>query len=193
MNHRGARSWTVAATALLLLGLTACGTEAPAPPPAEPTSAPASALLPPRPMVLRLDGVQPCSLLTAQEVARLGVRRIGPAWDNTSSCDWQTPGMKLGYGFSASLERQEGAEVAAQGEGAQVVSVGGFPAVRTASAIFDPTYSCIYVVDVAPGQILGLFYENTYKDIPGMNHELACQRAAQVAELMVANLRRLAR
>ena len=42
-------------------------------------SAPPGVLLPPRPQEVRLDGVDPCSLLTAEQRTALGIRAASPA------------------------------------------------------------------------------------------------------------------
>jgi hypothetical protein len=45
------------------------------------------------------------------------------------------------------------------------------------------------LVDVAPGQSLLSQYENDSRDYPGMNHQLACDKAQQLASDMLSTLR----
>jgi len=45
------------------------------------------------------------------------------------------------------------------------------------------------LVDVAPGQALSAAYDNNAKDYPGMNHQLACDKAQQLASYMLSTLR----
>jgi hypothetical protein len=45
------------------------------------------------------------------------------------------------------------------------------------------------LVDVAPGQSLLAQYENDSHDYPGMNHQLACDKAQQLASDMLSTLR----
>ena len=72
--------------------------------------------------------------------------------------------------------------------GAQVSQVNGFASVLTTPPFQEPTRQCVAVVDVAPDQSLEAEYLNPDGDLPGMNHQVACQLARQVAELMVTNL-----
>ena len=45
------------------------------------------------------------------------------------------------------------------------------------------------LVDVAPGQSLLAQYENDSRDYPGMDHQLACDKAQQLASDMLSTLR----
>jgi hypothetical protein len=140
--------------------------------------------------------VDPCALLTSAEVTQLKVDKGTPdtAYDQDHSaiCQWADYESTPDNAWTAGVELRHSAEEALGGAGAQVVQVGGFPAVQTASGIGDNSDNCILLVDVAPGQRLSVAYINQRKDFPGINHEVACQQADKAAELMVANLRSLA-
>jgi hypothetical protein len=195
MSRRATPALTRAlAAAAALLAVSACSSPAPAPPPA-PSTTPAPPLGP-RPAVLRLDRVDPCALLTPAQVRQL---RLNPGRGGTSpgsglpACNWDTYPRTPDEAWTVILKRATDAAPALRGEGAQLVQVGGFPTVQTSSALGHRERSCTLLVDVAPGQNLTVGYDNTHQDLPGISHELACRRAAVAAELMVANLRTLAR
>lgn len=68
-------------------------------------------------------------------------------------------------------------------------SVDGFAATTTGSVGSDPAYYCLMLVDVAPGQSLLAQYGNNAHDYPGMNHQLACDKAQELASDMLSTLR----
>ena len=89
------------------------------------------------------------------------------------------------YGGGAILN--QGAEYALGLEPLRTVD--GFAATTTGSVGTDPTYYCGLLVDVAPGQALSASYGNDSHDYPGMNHQLACDKAQQLASEMLSTLR----
>jgi len=190
-----------AGAALLLAGLTGCGGAAgPAPPsPEPPSAAPAttSSPFPPRPVELKLDGLDPCALLNAGQQRQLGVGQVGTYADSdglgSAACQWGNNGGKPDNRWLVRMIVKQGADYALGSDtGVQVVQVDGFTAVQTAPPYQDPKLNCVLVVDVAPGQSLGVQYANYAGDYPGISHEVACQLDRTAAELMVRNLRTLA-
>ena len=187
--------------AALVFGGAGCAPAAP-PPPAPsvpPTSAPPTrSPFPPRPTELRLDGVDPCALLTSVEVARLGVDQ-GERFDDADqfrslSCDWaNSGGLSPEKGWIARAIAKQGADYALGNTApVQVVQVGGFSAVQTSSPYQNANTQCILVIDVAQGESLWVQFDNLQGDFPGINHQVACQQASKAAELMLGNLRGLA-
>jgi hypothetical protein len=175
------------------IGIGGCGGPTPVAVTPGPSSTPGISPLPPRPTTLRMDGVDTCALLTAPERAKLGVRELGSTADaSETDCAWDSAPHRPDDSWSAGRDKRTAAEAMRIG-GAPFGLIGGFAAVKSASGFADPTYSCIVVIDTAPDQSLAVFYNNIHKDAPGMSHEVACQRAATAAEMMVANLRTLAR
>jgi len=173
--------------AVVVLTAAGCGASTSTP---SHTPGPASAL-PPRPATLSLDDVDPCSLLTDTQRAQLQVRRGSPDTDSSGPfkgrvCTWLDQNdPNAGYDGTAALH--QGAEFALGGE--PVRSVGGFAATTTVSAGTDPNRFCGLLVDVASGQSLAADYSNNGHDYPGMNRELACFKAQQLAEAMLSTLR----
>jgi hypothetical protein len=187
--------------AALLVGLAGCGNKSTPPPPglAAPAAPPAtSAPLPPRPVELKLDGIDPCSLLTAAEQGQLGVKQVGRD-DNSdelgsAACQWGNNGGRPDNLWLARLIVKRGADYAlGSTSGVRVVQVDDFTAVQTAAPYQDPKTNCVVVVDVAPAQSLGVQYANFAGDYPGISHDVACQLDRRAAEFMVQNLRVLAR
>ena len=186
--------WPVAVLAVLCLA--GCGggsSHPPRNPPPTVSAAPTPSRLPPRPATLRLDGLDPCALLTLAQVRQLRVEPGRPQPDRTKpgsvGCVWSSAPLRPTNEWSANAIMDHGAEYYLDGTtGAQVSAVDGFAAVLTTSPRQEPTRQCLAVVDVAPEQSLAVQYLNPDGDLPGMNHQVACQLARQVAELMVTNL-----
>jgi hypothetical protein len=177
------------ATSIALVALTGCGSPVAAPPPAPAVGNG----LPPRPAVLRIDGIDPCTLLTPAQAGQLDVeegRRNDYAPGTPiqgTACDWSTdePRMRIHHGASLILNR--GADYALGQE--PLRNVDGYTATTTSSDLEDPRWHCFVVVDTGPGQSLLSDYSVDTRDIPGMTHEKACDRAQAAAAMMLENLR----
>jgi hypothetical protein len=190
------RAAAAALAVVALVALTACG-GSPAGPANSPSTAsppqPGTSALPPRPTELRLDGVDPCSLLSSDQRRELGVNGGVFARDTNStvlsgdSCLWSNLPNSPDNAYLGRLVLRTGAGYALGREPLRMVD--GFPATTTGSVGSDPTYYCLMLVDVAPGQALGASYDNGRKDYPGMNHRLACDKAQELASMMLSTLR----
>jgi Protein of unknown function (DUF3558) len=151
--------------------------------------------LPQRPREVRLDGVDPCALLTPEQRTELGLDGI-PRYTNP-----QTPlfggnvptctitGLRdrpiaLGVGAvtTAGIERWQQSDLAAE---VRTTTTAGFPAV-----IATPTRAvdyCSIEVDVATGQLLDVQLSDGGGRPPIPQHEL-CARAEQAAETLMQSL-----
>lgn len=187
--------------AVLLVGLAGCATQVspPAPSPVAPVAPPAtSSPFPPRPAELKLDAVDPCSLLTAAQQSQLGIQHVQRD-DNSdelgsAACLWDNSGGSPDNSWVARLIVKRGADYAlGSTTGVQVVQVDGFTAVQTATPYQESKINCVLVIDVAHRQSLGVQYLNTRGNYPGISHDVACQLDRKAAEFMVQNLRGLAR
>ncbi|TWF75619.1 uncharacterized protein DUF3558 [Pseudonocardia hierapolitana] len=150
---------------VLLVG--GCTTIAGQPSPANPTggaSAEANGIdLPPRPREVRLDGVDPCELLTEEQRAEMGLDgrpsfSVAPSQlygGEVPACvisgsEPQEVVVGMSVVTSAGIERfTTSRELAAE---LRPVQVRGFPALVVVPAQFND--SCTVVVDVAPGQLI---------------------------------------
>jgi hypothetical protein len=183
-----------------VVGVTGCGLPtAPATTAPLPSSAPATPkpTLPVRPMSLPLTNANPCDLLTPAQRGQLKISNwlagVNNDGQGSRDCTWDNDGGPPENGWVIRFDLQHDASYyLGSTTGAQVAQVGGFPAVQSSSAFVDPKIECILVVDVAPGENLQASYQNLRGDYPGINHQVACQLADQVAEMAVKNLRRLA-
>jgi uncharacterized protein DUF3558 len=190
----------VALSAVLALSMAGCATTEPppagnreagrpAPAPAQPGPA-----LPPRPTVLPMTNVDPCSLLTDAQVRQLGVE-AGERYVNQDDmpgpdCRWLNFPERPDRRWIAQPVTNRGAEYAlGSTTGAEIVQVQGFSAVQTSSPYGDPRWSCLLFVDTAPGQSLLVSFINESGDDPRMTHERACHAATVGAGLMIHNLR----
>jgi hypothetical protein len=191
------RTASVLVVVAALPGLASCGGATPTSPVPLPSAsssvAPTTSSLPPRPVELRLDGVNPCSLLTDAQRARFGLSPgdLDPGSDPTAelqgpACTW-AGSLHPDNGYVGGTVLNHGAEVALSAE--PLRSVGGFAATTTTSMGSDPNFWCGVLVDVAPGQALTADYANNAHDYPGMNRKLACDKAQALAEAMLTTLR----
>lgn len=174
---------------LLLVG--GCTSEQVGSAPAEPTGL----SLPPRPRDLRIDGVEPCSLLTAQQRTELGLeQRASPFVDDSSLYRGRVPScllrggspravsVTIGIVTSVGIERFSEGDIAAYIENA---SVGGYPAIiAIPQRVKD---YCNVEVDVARGQLVDVLYGDVALDPPISQREL-CDGGVEVAEAVLSTL-----
>jgi hypothetical protein len=145
---------------------------------------------------LPLSGVKPCDLLTHAQTVQLAAEHTTPGSNNdgkdSPDCQWDNFGGPPDNGWLIRLElNQDASYYLASTTGAQIVQVGGFPAVQSSSPTQNPNTHCIVLVDAAPKQTMYVLYTNLDGDYPGISHQVACQQADKVAEMAVGNLRRL--
>jgi hypothetical protein len=151
--------------------------------------------LPPRPREVRLDGVDPCSVLTVEQRAALGYRGTasssmpyvdlfgGEVPTCTMSSSSADPTI-LGVGIvtTVGIERWRERNLAAV---VRSDSVAGFPAI-----VALPSQSkayCAVEVDVAAGQLLDVQFLDAGHQPPIAQDEL-CSRAKRSAEAAVTTL-----
>ncbi|MHA6782927.1 DUF3558 domain-containing protein [Pseudonocardia saturnea] len=183
---------------IVLVLLVGCGTPpvagsgAPAP---STSAAPTTIALPPRPREIRLDGLDPCDLLTETQRADLGLDRPpvfnrGPSQlygGETDLCSVRgnepravSVGVQLAVtaGIEVFTSRPVDAEV-------RVIDVRGFPAVMVVPTGF-PEF-CSVIVDVAPGQALDVQFADGGRRPPVPQPEL-CSSAEESAGLVMDTL-----
>jgi hypothetical protein len=142
---------------------------------------------------LRLDSVDPCTLLTDAQRNPLGLNPGSSTGENFGGpvqgtvCVWTSKASTPDNEYTGGAVLNHGAEYALGAE--PVRTVGGFAATTTTSMGSDPNFYCGLLVDVAPGQALSATYDNPAKDAPGMTRALACDKAQQLATAMLATLR----
>jgi hypothetical protein len=176
----------LAATAVLA----GCGTDAPPPAPAAP---PGPVALPARPVELPLDGIQPCSLLSTGQLSALGVPDKGQTAPNSdllgsNTCLWAGSAQPPHGSPQVTAVTKEGVDYFRTPED-RVIDVDGMPALETASPDLDPASHCWVLVDVAAGQTLWVQYSPEGPVTAGTTHQIACDRARDVARAMVISLR----
>jgi Protein of unknown function (DUF3558) len=158
-------------------------------------SAPSGVLLPPRPREVRLDGVDPCSLLTAEQRSQLGFTSEPVASrpyvelfrGDVPTCTMDGPAADptvLGFGLvtSVGIERWQDGGLAAN---IRATSIATFPAL-----IALPTQLvayCAVEVDTAPGQLVDVQLLDG-GHVPPLPQEILCARARSSAEEIVKTL-----
>jgi Protein of unknown function (DUF3558) len=149
--------------------------------------------LPARPEVLSLAGVNPCDLLSAEQRTDLNVSdgdvdsvSLANMDLQGTACQWSSlADSRTGWIGGVILNR--GAADSSSAEPLRVVD--GFGAVSSFSPVDDPDDDCQLFVDVGPGQMLSTSFDTDSKKHPGMNHQVACDKAQQLAADMISNLR----
>ena len=180
--------------ALGLLLLAGCGGAEPsAPPTSSAAQAAATPGLPPRPRILSAEGVKPCELLTEAQRSQLGLGAAqpnAPVYNGPNQgpdCVWNSLHRHPDYGYTGGFVINRGVDAVNSQEPSRVVA--GFGAVTTGTIGTDPAHYCQIFLDSAPNQAFSVSFDNNGDDIPGLTHQLACDKAQQAAELMLANLR----
>ena len=158
-------------------------------------SAPAGVLLPPRPREIRLDGVDPCSLLTAEQRAALGITsEPRPSRPYVALFRGEVPTCTMrgnspenvllvsGAVTTVGVERWQEDDISAD---VRSTTIGGFPAVVAAPTQFSDY--CNIDIDVAAGQILDVQFGADTSQAPIPQIEL-CVRGQRAATYMLVAL-----
>lgn len=184
---------------LVLGGLVGCTAETAGTPstvpPVPATSEVPAVELPPRPREVRLDDLDPCTLLTAEQRAELGLDReplldvgqSGLYGGVTQLCSIRRLD-RPSYALGVELSVTSGVEVFLQpGIRAEVapIDVSGFSALEVRSTEFRDT--CYVAVDVAPGQLVDVAVRNGGAT-PVAPQDRLCERARQAADLVMTTL-----
>jgi hypothetical protein len=189
-----------AAIALLALALAAgCTATSPGSPSAQPPSGTVTVRttgdtpLPPRPRDIGLDGVNPCTLWTADQLAALALtpsprRSVTTAGDDIchfDALDQKPPEITLSV---ATIVDHDAANMYLPDHGDTIVDVAGFPAVQSPA---DPAgiRPCQVLVSVAPGQTLEITLD--YSSIKNhLTTEQACELTVKAATLAMQTLQK---
>jgi hypothetical protein len=152
---------------------------------------PSTLSLPPRPRNLPLTGIDPCSLLTATQQAKLGV---DPGVEGHPDVNWHNPQCGFQLTDPGTLPSYNVQTVTSAGiqfwlnpllaNNTTPVDIGGFPAVDVTSKA-KVADGCQTVVSVADGQMLIVQF-----DFPptGTTATKSCVNTEQVAAAAVATL-----
>jgi len=162
------------------------GTESTSSSAASPTTGTAS-----RPKDIKLDGLDPCKVLTTEQMNQLSVVETDPQETDLSGigsfplCDYSTRGTPR-FGYGVGLVTSKGVEHW-QGNGnvdVTRIEVSGYPA---AQLVLTGTGNvmCSVAVDVADGQQLLVDFNPTGDDY---SQDQMCQNAQKAAELALATL-----
>jgi hypothetical protein len=192
----GARTARTAAAVLagcVLAVLAGCGTDTSAPAaPADPNALPP---MPARPVELKLDGIEPCNLLTDVQRSAMGIPDRGERAPNSdllgsTSCLWSGSVQPPHGSPQVTAVTKQGVEYFRNPQDT-VIDVAGQPALEATSEDLDPATHCLVLVDVAAGETLWVQYSPEGPAGAGSTHEIACERTRDVAAAMVNTLRGL--
>jgi hypothetical protein len=180
--------------ALAVVTLSGCGQLSASSSDAAPATEPPTSPLPPRPSELPLNGIDPCSALTAeqQRTLGLGTGRAGASSDGLGSpaCIWSKRTEPTGS-YLVRLVTGRGADSALSSNEASITSIAGFAAVSTTDTSFPAESHCVLFVDIAAGQTLVLRYDHDSSET-AMSRDEACDAAADLGEMVIEGLERRA-
>lgn len=150
--------------------------------------------IPPRPKELKLDGIDPCTLLTEAQQDQLKIDRQPRSKPRDSAhrvCFLDVIDTKPGHFFAVRAITNEGIEPWLSGDrnvDAWLVTIAGFPAAQFKT--FATTKAdCSTSVDVAEGQQLAV--QLTQDSSQQLNQDQMCQLSQQAAELATQTLQTL--
>lgn len=180
----------------ILLAVAACGAPPPPPPPAANPPAPVvgPVTLAPRPRTIRLDGIDPCSLLSAPQLGALGLggeprgsTENSPLYGSTRLCTvFSLVGKPVAV--TVVLADRTGIDVWTRGTLAAAVApvtIGGFPSILSrVNAVPD---ACNVQVDIAPGQLVDVQVHDG-GDKPPIPQDELCRQAQAAAEQVMTVL-----
>lgn len=168
---------------------------APAPPPSEVAPPPKGLQLPPRPRDVRIDGVDPCSLVTPAQRAGLGLDdRVDPFVDQSRlyqgsvpSCHLERPAPRNAL-IALGVVTTVGIDLFADGSldaDIRAASVRDFPAIVAVPRRFHDY--CSVEIDVAPGQLIDVQFGDVALPPPIPQDEL-CRDAEQLGKAVMDTL-----
>jgi hypothetical protein len=173
--------------------LSGCGgSQASTPPPQAAPPAPAQKL-PPRPRELKVDGIDPCSLVTPEIRAQAGVTSQGQAdpssTDNAlKGCGYDNFPQHPTAALDVNLATNQDTSGFLFFPDAVASTVAGFGAVDSPDSAAGADHSCVVRVDVAENQGLWVSLYNTLGDDAASTHAQMCHKAHTVAESIMAAL-----
>lgn len=199
-RFRGGRSQRGLVLAIAAAGLVLVGCTAREPGDARPgvdatsttsEAAPTTTTRSPRPEEIKLDGVDPCKVLTVDQMKQLSVVETELQENDLSGigkfplCDYSSKGAPR-FGYGVGLVTSKGIEHW-QGNGnvdVSQVEVSGYPAAQLVLTGTDDAM-CSIAVDVADGQQLFVDFNPVGGDY---SQEKMCQNAKKAAELALVTL-----
>lgn len=152
--------------------------------------------LPRRPSDVSLTGIDPCSLLTAPQRARLGVDAgvTGPPAqlaNNSPTCDYRFADNTPGAEYNVAVDTTDGIQLyldPSLADDIRQVSVSGFPALDVTLKPPDLLQGCTTAVSVASGQ---MFMVNLGQPARGTTTAESCAKTEQVAGAVLATAKTL--
>lgn len=147
----------------------------------------------PRPREIRVDGVDPCKLLTAEQMAQLGVN-AGERNDsdivktgNAPTCEFSGDDLGTNYGVALVADRGIDYWTGAGNTDVSAIKVSGFEAKRISLSGVEA--NCAVAVDVADGQQLYVDFIPIGSDKPSKDE--MCQNVEKGAGFALATLQTL--
>jgi uncharacterized protein DUF3558 len=179
--------------ATLIALAAACTTSSP------PTTAPTPAVhgktLPDRPRTLQVNGIDPCSLVTADLRAKLyslndsyGRNKARDQLTSTDCTITNVPNSP-GYLLGLRLISNEGADHFLSSPKGTVTTVQGFGAIQQ-PGLFDPTGNrgCLFSIDTGLNQSLWVLFSGTDEQPPAGGYAAMCAKARVAAESIMTQL-----
>jgi Protein of unknown function (DUF3558). len=149
----------------------------------------------PRPRELSLDRLDLCTVLSSEQLIRLGVGKGSPGTATSlkdgrefPSCQWSRFPQEPQDQYLIGGDTTRGVRYPPPGSpGIDIVDVAGFMAIEFEDSFAEHDRNCDLTVDVAAGQNLFVRYDYDGATVP-MTRKLACDKARAVAELAIHTL-----
>ncbi|GJF03511.1 hypothetical protein PSD17_24710 [Pseudonocardia sp. D17] len=162
---------------VLLVGALLAGCSSPTP--GAPAPAAPVASTPAGPPELALDGVNPCSLISATQLQTFGLSApsAGSSPAGFSLCQWQRG--RILFQITAVIGPNP-EDYRLSGENPLAVQVGGYPALQTRQAGAGPGESCILSIGVKRQQVMQVLIDDLFATVYEDNDAI-CSEAARFA------------
>jgi hypothetical protein len=184
---------TAGLVAALLLTLTGCAMPAAHPVPSAPPASPSAAPQPAEPAQLTFDKVNPCQLLTADQLTTLDAVEVpsSPTHEpGDNYCGWGSNKIEVNASWIAELVFGQPFPTTLDSPGPErTLQIEGYTVLEGSNPNSTPKTSCIQFINIAPNQTLQTSY--VADGTSGVNHQKACESATQFSTMLINNLHAL--
>jgi Protein of unknown function (DUF3558) len=148
---------------------------------------------PARPANLRLDGIDPCTLVTSAQLRNLDAQQGNLSKNpvpGVVQCGWGGNGFRLNNWIDQLILNRSITPTINSVAPVQTVQIDGFTALQGSPPFGDGKSDCVQLIDIADGQSLLTSYEDPNLGQNGANdHDTTCRILTKFSTMVVNNLR----
>jgi hypothetical protein len=153
-----------------------------------------SSPFPPRPAELRIDGINPCNLLTPNQTTSLRVSVFEgypkPVAPGVMQCSWIGNGFTLKNWIAQLISNRGITPTISSAAAVQTIQIDGFTTLQGSSPLSDGKSDCVQLIDIAQGQSLLASYNDPELTKDGIDHhQLTCEMDSKFSTEVIQNLR----